>query len=444
MKILFCVLLIIFSGVLEANAVEKNEIEKIKVMIHRARGAQRLGLKINIPVYVSGKQRLTGDFNFLIGYNKNILTCFDITPGSKTEDTDVYCLDQFSYDTLSISNLRSMGALRIKGRIGCDWAKDNMPQASELDSVMLFNIEFKVGGNRSYDMAYVPVQFLWADCMDNTFSYFDSKPEETSLAFINDLFEPIETTVGYWYIFEYVSLLNEDSLGIYVGAKELSSACIEHMEKNYGSISKSADFYNGGFQIEEYRDIDINGDVNLNGISFDEKDLPKFKDFMLYGWSAFTVNFEGQYAATELNNNGIPAEINDFQIMTRIMAKLRKLPRKYLPKWAELLKKEKKNKIHLAVNSKDSIGAYYLRFSNNHSVNEIKYEVKNSPMQMEYGHNGDTLNVLIYSFDLDAVFPAKKAYKLLEISYDGPTPELISATASGYYGEEVNLYLSKE
>jgi len=79
------------------------------------------------------------------------------------------------------------------------------------------------------------------------------------------------------------------------------------------------DFINGGVDIICAGDIDDRGDVNLNGLDNEIGDAVVFTNYFIHGLGAFTVNVEGQIAATDINADGITLSVADLVYLIRII-----------------------------------------------------------------------------------------------------------------------------
>jgi hypothetical protein len=79
------------------------------------------------------------------------------------------------------------------------------------------------------------------------------------------------------------------------------------------------DFINGGVDIICSGDIDARGDVNLNGISNEIGDAVVFTNYFIAGLAAFTVNMEGQIAATDVNADGTTLTVADLVYLIRVI-----------------------------------------------------------------------------------------------------------------------------
>ncbi len=82
---------------------------------------------------------------------------------------------------------------------------------------------------------------------------------------------------------------------------------------------RCVDYIDGGIDIICPDSIDARGDVNLNGIPNEIADATVFVNYFIYGLSAFTVNVEGQTAATDINADGIVLSVADLAYLIRII-----------------------------------------------------------------------------------------------------------------------------
>ena len=80
-----------------------------------------------------------------------------------------------------------------------------------------------------------------------------------------------------------------------------------------------AEYYNGGIKIICVDDLDDRGDINLNGVANEIADAVVFTNYFIFGMDAFTINAEGQRAATDVNTDGIPLTVADLVYLIRII-----------------------------------------------------------------------------------------------------------------------------
>jgi hypothetical protein len=90
-------------------------------------------------------------------------------------------------------------------------------------------------------------------------------------------------------------------------------------EPNKPPWKQFINFYNGGIDIICSEDIDARGDINLNGISNEIADAVVFTNYFIYGLPAFTVNVDGQVAATDVNADGIVLSVADLVYLIRVI-----------------------------------------------------------------------------------------------------------------------------
>ena len=73
-------------------------------------------------------------------------------------------------------------------------------------------------------------------------------------------------------------------------------------QQNRANITGS---YNiGGIDIVCADSIDDRGDINLNGVANEVADAVLLGNYFVYGLSVFTINIEGQIAASDVNADG--------------------------------------------------------------------------------------------------------------------------------------------
>jgi hypothetical protein len=102
----------------------------------------------------------------------------------------------------------------------------------------------------------------------------------------------------------------------YVGAPDV---CLENEDPDKPTPVRCIEFVNGGVDIICADSIDARGDVNLNGVANEITDAVVLTNYFIMGLSAFTVNVEGQTAASDVNADGIPLTVADLSYLIRIV-----------------------------------------------------------------------------------------------------------------------------
>ena len=69
--------------------------------------------------------------------------------------------------------------------------------------------------------------------------------------------------------------------------------------------------------IEPFNPSRFTGDVNLNGVAYEVADVVLFTNYFIYGIGVFTVNLQGQIAATDVNADGLTLSVADLTYMIR-------------------------------------------------------------------------------------------------------------------------------
>jgi hypothetical protein len=82
---------------------------------------------------------------------------------------------------------------------------------------------------------------------------------------------------------------------------------------------RSVDFCNGGIDIVCADSIDARGDINLNGYGYEIADAVLFSRYFVYGLPAFTINADGQTAASDANADGLVLTVADLVYLIRVI-----------------------------------------------------------------------------------------------------------------------------
>jgi hypothetical protein len=82
---------------------------------------------------------------------------------------------------------------------------------------------------------------------------------------------------------------------------------------------RCVDFTNGGVDIVCADSIDARADVNLNGEAYEIADAVLLSNYFVYGLSVFTVNVEGQIAASDVNADGLTLTVADLVYLIRVV-----------------------------------------------------------------------------------------------------------------------------
>ena len=151
------------------------------------------------------------------------------------------------------------------------------------------------------------------DCGDNTIAYHPSTaldPNVVITAISRDVFE-------FWG----AEIDANAAFPTYLGAPDLCDTPDSYtpdQQLKPGTV-RFVDFWNGGIDIVCADSIDARGDVNLNGLANEIGDAVVFTNYFIKGLAAFTVNVEGQIAATDVNADGMALSVADLVYLIRVI-----------------------------------------------------------------------------------------------------------------------------
>ncbi|HHI02681.1 MAG TPA: T9SS type A sorting domain-containing protein, partial [candidate division Zixibacteria bacterium] len=354
-----------------------------------------------------------GGFDLLLAYDASAISFMNAEP---MEFINNCRWEYFTYRTGAEGNCGNAcpsGLVRVFSLAETNDGYENpdcyMPPDAGLHD--MFNMRFFVTNDRTFECQFIPIQFHWGDCGDNTFSsvtgdtlFVDRLIYDFTDNIIwdeddDDLF-PEEERPGFWGAPDY---------------------CLENHDPGKPTPIRCIDFKHGGINIICADDIDDRGDLNLNGISNEIADAVVFSNYFIHGLDAFVVNSEGQIAASDVNADGISLSVADLVYIIRVING-DVLPIDKIIPYESTVGIGRKGPVVIA---DAELGGAAFVFEGNVEVNLTE---KASHMQIKSNFDGVNTRVLIYSFDRGAVFSGEI------LITDG---RLLSVEASDYFG---NLY----
>jgi hypothetical protein len=352
-----------------------------------------------------------GGFDFLVAYDASALTLVNVTKGQAI-DVGGAAFEYFTYRFGADGNCGNgcpSGLVRIVGiRDYNDGIKNTHMVVNSGDMAYL---DFLISNDRNLGCQYAPVRFFWLDCGDNV----------------------LTDTSGNWsylgqQVLEFTGVeVPRDSMNLSYGFVGPADTCYDTVYATGGQHAfKNAPlgaviFQNGGFDIICPKDIDDRGDINLNGIKNEIGDAVVFTNYFINGLGAFTINVEGQTAATEVNGDGIVLSVADLVYLIRVIVG-DALP---LPKTnPDAMAKFYANGQTVQVETPVEIGAALLVFNG-----EIYPALSDaaSGMEIKYGYSNGVTRVLVYSFSRRAITSGD----ILTLSGHG---SLVSVEAADNFG----------
>jgi hypothetical protein len=244
-----------------------------------------------------------GGFDFLIGYDASAMTFMSAQLGTFLNECWEYFTYRYNWNGNCGGSCPS-GLLRVVGiadinnganhpDVGC------LKHPGGVDPVQLVVLTFYVTNDRTYECMYAPIRFFWDDCGDNTVS--NVMGDTLWLSRFVYTYEGVDVTGtlhygGHWWLGDCENPDPEKPFGI-----------------------SFIDFKHGGLDIICADSIDARGDINLNNIDNEIADAVLFTNYFIYGLGVFDINPQGQIAATDVNNDGRVLTVGDLVYLVRII-----------------------------------------------------------------------------------------------------------------------------
>jgi hypothetical protein len=351
---------------------------------------------------------LLGGFDFLVAYDPSALTAMSVDPGALIDNGK---FEYFTYRFGPFGNCGDgcpSGLLRI---VSMREQNDGVINPYHLTGPgELAVMHFLVSGNYNYAGQFVPIQFYWIDCGDNTLS------DESG----NWLYMALKV-----YNFEGDDHTDPAEIFGYSGPEDYCYDTTYYSDETFKNAPIPAVIYrNGGVDIIPIPVLDDRGDVNLNGVPNEIADAVVFTNYFIYGPAAFSLNFEGQKAATEINGDGVPLTVADLVYLVRIIVG-DALPLPAMKVNPDALAKFITQGNTISVETNVDMGAALLVFN---GMITPTLATDASHMDMVYHQDGNSTRVFVYSYEKgDAITSGNLLYT------DGEA-NLVSVQAAEYRG----------
>jgi hypothetical protein len=362
-----------------------------------------------------GTEEMWG-FDFLIGYDNSALTFLLAEQGLGIDDWEYFtyrynwngnCGNGCPSGLLTVTALADQNDGPNHPPAGFGVIDDTPFPDPIVPTSVLFTLKFLVTNNYNFQSQFVPINFYWVQCQDNAIA-FHYKSAIDPLE-IRTALSKVPTDGALWYNGWDPADPYLDVTDPYYGFPTWYGAQMECFCSHQDSLDLIAeggeaklvkcpvpfvDFYGGGIDIIPIDSLDDRGDVNLNGVANEIADAVVFTNYFIYGPDAFTINFEGQKAATEINGDGIALTVADLVYLIRIIVgdALALPPAKPVPTVLNVTSGE--------VTVDNPIGAGHFVFAGN--VDVTLAEGANGMELLTNYHDGQT-HAILYSFEKDVV-----------------------------------------
>lgn len=252
-----------------------------------------------------------GGFDFLIRYDAGALSFQGAEAGQFLIDCGweyfTYRLlipYQYPHDSAWIREIRVIS-------IAETGSNPNHPSCfsdSEIISNQLAVLNFLVTNDRTRECTFSPIEFFWDDCGDNTIT----NPSGEQLYISNHIYNSIDTNT-----IDFSDDLAEDlPFPTYFGA---NNTCNVAINEGRPDPFRYIDYVNGGVEFNCADSVDGRGDLNLNEIAYEIADAILFANYFIYGLEVFTINIDGQIAASEVNNDGKTLTVADIVYLINVI-----------------------------------------------------------------------------------------------------------------------------
>jgi Dockerin type I domain len=259
------------------------------------------GMHERVDITLERGTKEMGGFDFLISYDAVALSVSSVVPDSTLfQASPVGCgWEYFTYRSSPFGNCGTAcatGKVRVvaiaetnNGAVHPTCYLPNTPSR-------LFYIEFLVTDNRTYACQFLPINFVWFDCGDN--AILSRQGDELYVS--RNVWDPVANSDIHDYTVP-------GGYPTFAGAQDADCFAGNPLR----IPTRFIDFVNGGIDVACFDTIDVRGDINLNEYGFEIADAILFSRYFVYGTGVFTVNVQGQIAATDVNDDDTTLTIDD-------------------------------------------------------------------------------------------------------------------------------------
>lgn len=345
-------------------------------------------------------------FDLLLSFDASVLAFSTAT----IEGTAIDNWEYFDYRLGSedCGSACPSGLVRLVGIADLNNGTAHPPASAYNPEGVLVDVTFQVSNDQTLGDLFIPINFVWFDCGDNSFSNITG-----NLLYIDSRIYNYENYL-IWDEFDDVTYPEENrqfGLGApdecTVGDKEVPQRCVE--------------FINGGIDIIHPDSIDDRGDLNLNNFPYEIADAVLYSNYFIYGLGVFTINVAGQIAASDVNADGLTLSVADLVLLIRVViGDADGLP-KVAPYSEDLILSTNRSgdEINVETQSVSNIGAGLMVFDIDPGLNINRVDLGRDASDMEYMYDivDNQLRVLIY--DIGSTRIDNGANEILSISTSG-------------------------
>ena len=363
-----------------AGVVYPQDVEPFSIDIEITNGTYQ-GTQETVDItYWQGSLAIAG-FDFLIAFDASVLSFIGAIEGNIFADYD---WEYFTYRYGADGNCGPDcpgGLVRIIGIAetsnGAHHPNNLFLQPGDTFATM----DFLIGERPIIECAYLPIQFFWMDCGDNSVAFYcqdDPLMQWLQQAVSRSVSDPVN----------WKDISNpQTGYPTYTGAQDKD--CFP--ENAQSSPVRLIDFYSGGINVMCLDSL--RGDLNHNFTAFELTDVRLYIYYFIHGEGVFDRNRSYQIASADINSDGDSPTLADLVYMFRVMDG-DAVPYHYL-KPAGTGYRLDDGVFHIERN----VGAAYFVIEGN----DIPILLNNSAT-MGYHFNGVNTRVIVYSMRKDGAF----------------------------------------
>ncbi|RKX22859.1 MAG: hypothetical protein DRP45_11045 [Candidatus Zixiibacteriota bacterium] len=335
------------------------------------------GQHTSVDVLLSTSTESVGGFDLLVAYDQTALLLTNVEAGALLTDCR---WEYFSYSLISSGSCSGCPTGQVRIMAIAELFNGPFHPSCYLESQLgtIAILDFLVSNDYTLECQFVPVNFFWMDCGDNGVSSEDGNTlwvsREVYNSYDNNITNPSHGFPGFYGV---------------------PNQCLEYSSGKPTAI-RCADFSSGGISTVCVDSIDGRGDINLNDIPYEIADAVVFTNYFIRGLAAFTINVDGQIAATDVTADGIPLTVADLVYLTRIITGDADPVPKVDPAAWTTATVEHRDGVVTVVDASADIGAVHLIVEG-----EVEPVLHGgiTGMELRYGHDGVNTRVLIWDPD---------------------------------------------
>ncbi len=391
-----------------------------------------VGLRKIVAINLETNDAVAG-FDILISYDASALSFMNATKAGSV-------IEAYEYFTYNLNNGACggncpSGIVRLVGIADINNGSAHPPDSVYTPQGPIAYIEFQVANDQNLGSQFLPINFVWYDCGDNTFSNPSGTLLYTDLRIFNA---------------ENILIWDEDDDVAYpsgsrpfgIGAPD---ECMTGTDK--GQPYRCVEFYNGGICITPPEELDDRGDINLDGLAYTIADAVLFTRYFIYGFSAFTINIAGQTAATDVNADGITLSVSDLVYLIRVVVGDADPIPKPVPTAGDLQVSTTIESGHMDIitDAPETIGAAYFVYDLDPGlhIDDARLTEASAGMDIDYSVENNQLKLLVYNIGTGRIEPGHNC--ILELPCTGQgSARLVKTEAADYIGRPYKVLNGSE